>query len=610
MSLVAGRLRAVAKCKLCTSLGVPVELASGHTSRVHCKEMCAGGVCHARSDLKEPHKPDCSKYVVPLLPLWHANLETQCLFITISPTKRNLTLAEWVRIQDHYAGKETGGVDKDGRKLRAGGVCNLIHIVRENGDSQDPDLHAHLWAEGGVGPANKDTVRRIKAEIHRVVFDPNVLKLPVKLSISFLNTPLDRARTLKYLSKDVGKAHFLHYTNVQSMAEMKALCDEYHTEKMTSANDSKFLLKMDEIVSFALNERAQNKEQLGDAKFLNFVVWGLENNRFRFHNNCIAPTKGKTWDRPRVEAYWRLMVSKGRVQVEDVYRLLIGEIPAYSNGDIAPHLWNPKYAGIPYHEAKMFVTEDDFDADLVSKEYEESFPRPMVVGASSNRYLISRTSLRPWQEFFARKFEVDADPISNRTVHILIDSLGNIGKSYLAKFLVQNFAFIIVTATNRRDMIYGIYQFMEEHHCGPRGVIVDAARATKNVCYDALEDIVDGQCQNEKYKPKLLQFNSPHIVILTNNEPDLKKLSIDRPIVWRLGIDASPDVHVRGWDTIPYLSPPSFEAQPDLSKEELLDLLEEKEVELAAATMDKNRTLSRSLLDEIVVIEAQLENEE
>jgi hypothetical protein len=60
-------------------------------------------------------------------------------------------------------------------------------------------------------------------------------------------------------------------------------------------------------------------------------------------------------------------------------------------------------------------------------------------------------------------------------------------------------------------------------------VIIDLPRSSRgNKVYEAIESLKDGIITSQKYRGKTIVFNSPHVVVFSNREPDRKKLSADR----------------------------------------------------------------------------------
>jgi len=62
-----------------------------------------------------------------------------------------------------------------------------------------------------------------------------------------------------------------------------------------------------------------------------------------------------------------------------------------------------------------------------------------------------------------------------------------------------------------------------------RMLLIDIPRNNLNhVSYSAIECILNGMITNTKYETGVKVFNPPHVVCLSNFDPDLDKLSEDR----------------------------------------------------------------------------------
>lgn len=64
----------------------------------------------------------------------------------------------------------------------------------------------------------------------------------------------------------------------------------------------------------------------------------------------------------------------------------------------------------------------------------------------------------------------------------------------------------------------------------PTIVIVDAPRSKQGeyLQYDFLEEVKNGRIFNTKYESCMIEFPSPHVVVMMNEHPDMTKLSEDR----------------------------------------------------------------------------------
>ena len=113
---------------------------------------------------------------------------------------------------------------------------------------------------------------------------------------------------------------------------------------------------------------------------------------------------------------------------------------------------------------------------------------------------------------------------NNRVINWFYDTKGGAGKSVFAKYLCLYYNAIYLSRGNYKDLINLIYKSDNVNI-----VILDLPRNNGNrVSYDALEAIKNGIICNVKYETGMKVFDSPHIIVFSNERPDLTCLSKDR----------------------------------------------------------------------------------
>jgi hypothetical protein len=130
-------------------------------------------------------------------------------------------------------------------------------------------------------------------------------------------------------------------------------------------------------------------------------------------------------------------------------------------------------------------------------------------------------TLRPWQQELAEHLSTDPD---DRTIRFLVDPVGNQGKTFFARdFSLRNKGVQILGVAKRDDMAYAIdpdckYFFINV----PRGEM-------QFLQYSVLEMLKDGIVFSPKYdsRTKMLR-KTPHVVVLSNEFPDMTRMSVDR----------------------------------------------------------------------------------
>jgi len=139
--------------------------------------------------------------------------------------------------------------------------------------------------------------------------------------------------------------------------------------------------------------------------------------------------------------------------------------------------------------------------------------------------------LREWQKELWDILNVKAD---DRTIHWWYDKIGGMGKTTLAKHIVTSERFkdkALYLSGKASDCKYAVSLHIEKKK-KLDVVIFDFTRSTENyVSYEAIESIKNGIFFNTKYESGMCVYPSPHIICLSNFEPDIHKLSADR---WRI----------------------------------------------------------------------------
>jgi len=132
---------------------------------------------------------------------------------------------------------------------------------------------------------------------------------------------------------------------------------------------------------------------------------------------------------------------------------------------------------------------------------------------------------RPWQTDILRLVENDPD---ERTVVWVVDRKGRSGKTTLARHICLTWNGICV-AGKIGDVLYAATESNADVF------VVNAARDTSEFPYEAIEQLKDGMWFSGKYesKSKILDYNV-HVLVFANREPEYRKLTFDRWVVYNL----------------------------------------------------------------------------
>lgn len=134
--------------------------------------------------------------------------------------------------------------------------------------------------------------------------------------------------------------------------------------------------------------------------------------------------------------------------------------------------------------------------------------------------------LRPFQHQILDLIEQEPD---DRTINWVYDLKGSAGKTTLAKHLCLKYPNEILYLSGKAsDMKYGVMNFIDAGH-NIKAIMIDLTRSVENfVSYEGIESLKNGIYYNTKYECKMVIYDSPHIIIFANFEPEYEKLSEDR----------------------------------------------------------------------------------
>lgn len=135
---------------------------------------------------------------------------------------------------------------------------------------------------------------------------------------------------------------------------------------------------------------------------------------------------------------------------------------------------------------------------------------------------------------FQKEIIDDLKVWNTRSINVLIDTKGNIGKSVLCSWIrCYRLGRILPALNDAKDLMRATY-------CLPtaRGYLLDLPRALDKrrlaEMYSAIEQIKSGYCYDDRYEYKEKVFDSPNIWIFTNQIPDLRYMSLDRWKLWKI----------------------------------------------------------------------------
>lgn len=142
---------------------------------------------------------------------------------------------------------------------------------------------------------------------------------------------------------------------------------------------------------------------------------------------------------------------------------------------------------------------------------------------------------RAWQQ---QVIDIIESPPDDRTVHWFWETTGNVGKSFLAKYIVLKYGAIIADG-KKNDVFHQVMMAIDSEK-EPRLIVLDIPRHNiEYVNYGVLEQLKNGLIYSGKYEGGQCAFPSPHVIVFANTPPVTREMSLDR---WHIvNIDGNQD---------------------------------------------------------------------
>lgn len=122
--------------------------------------------------------------------------------------------------------------------------------------------------------------------------------------------------------------------------------------------------------------------------------------------------------------------------------------------------------------------------------------------------------------------ELDKDP-DKRKIFWYWEETGNVGKSYLCKYLALTRS--VVICEGKKADIFNQVNVMIDNNKSPDIILLDIPRSSEGyINYGAIEQLKNGMLYSGKYEGGVCLFPSPHIICFANCPPDMSQMSHDR----------------------------------------------------------------------------------
>lgn len=133
------------------------------------------------------------------------------------------------------------------------------------------------------------------------------------------------------------------------------------------------------------------------------------------------------------------------------------------------------------------------------------------------------TVLRPWQQLIVEELRTKPD---SRKIIWMWEPTGNVGKTALAKYICSTFRALYLNGKGS-DAKYAVSQYVKDKTL--EVVVFGYPRTAEDyVSYASIEEIKDGIFFSNKYEAGMCMYDTPHVLVLANFEPDYSRMSADR----------------------------------------------------------------------------------
>lgn len=148
--------------------------------------------------------------------------------------------------------------------------------------------------------------------------------------------------------------------------------------------------------------------------------------------------------------------------------------------------------------------------------------RPALAKLAEIKKRLDDAVLRDWQIGLEQELLSEAD---DRSVLFFVDSVGNAGKSFFCRWMLEKYGekTQVLSAGKEADLAYMIEEFKSIF-------LFDISRGRLEFLqYSILESLKNGVVQSTKYASASKHLHGKvHVVVFTNEHPDMTKLSADR----------------------------------------------------------------------------------
>ena len=168
-------------------------------------------------------------------------------------------------------------------------------------------------------------------------------------------------------------------------------------------------------------------------------------------------------------------------------------------------------------------------------QYKMNFDQRSIV--NELRDSTASVPLRSWQQDC---LNIVTTPPGDRKVRWFWENVGNVGKSWMARYLSLHHKATILRSMKKADMLHALTKTISDSTI----VVFDLTRSTEEgavkVVYEVIEQILDRVISSGKYDSHTMYLQQVHILVFANFEPDRTSMSLDRWDVHHVGQPSAP----------------------------------------------------------------------
>lgn len=191
--------------------------------------------------------------------------------------------------------------------------------------------------------------------------------------------------------------------------------------------------------------------------------------------------------------------------------------------------WGPTNNVVHKGQTFNYVMKADTRIDGPWNDFECPEPPPLTRQLKAFQEL----DMYPWQ----KQVELMVTEEDDRSIKLVIDEIGNAGKSIFAEYLeYEGKAWEIPPFRLMEDIMQCVMSIKNQ-----KAYLVDMPRAMKkdklSEFYSGLEALKNGVCYDKRYGFKKRRMDRPQVIVFTNKEPCWEYMSLDRWEIWIMGSD-------------------------------------------------------------------------